>query len=195
MIETDKRLGENHELQVSLPYSQESFGVPKNLYIIGTMNTSDRSIASIDIALRRRFTFKEMMPEPKLISDDLNVFGLNVREIFTILNKRISVLLDRDHQIGHSYFMKLETGENLEKDFKQIWFECIMPLLNEYFYGDWEKLQAILGKPQKDGESFICKLPNAIFATDYSCDNDETFDFTPQNQINFEKALNNAFGA
>lgn len=189
LIEEDKR----ESLSLKLPYSQDPFTVPKNLYIIGTMNTSDRSIASIDIALRRRFTFKEMMPDSTLIDEELEVHGLNIQDIFKTLNERISVLLDRDHQIGHSYFMNLKADKDLETNFKQIWFDCIMPLLNEYFYGDWDKLQALLGKAQDNGESFIKKLSQVKFATDYTCDEDETFDFTPQKDIDFSKALKNAF--
>ncbi|MBR6722961.1 AAA family ATPase [bacterium] len=189
LIEEDKR----ESLSLKLPYSQDPFTVPKNLYIIGTMNTSDRSIASIDIALRRRFTFKEMMPDSTLIDEELEVQGLNIQDIFKTLNERISVLLDRDHQIGHSYFMNLKADKDLETNFKQIWFDCIMPLLNEYFYGDWDKLQALLGKAQDNGESFIKKLSQVKFATSYTCDEDETFDFTPQKDIDFSKALKNAF--
>ena len=136
---------EKNSLTVTLPYSQEKFGVPKNLYILGTMNTSDRSIASVDIALRRRFVFKEMMPDSKLVSD----FRCNFQECFKVLNERISILLDRDHQIGHSYFIKDKYENAGIKDLKQIWFDSIIPLLNEYFYGDWEKLQAILGKAEE----------------------------------------------
>ena len=189
LIEEDKR----ESLSLKLPYSQDPFTVPKNLYIIGTMNTSDRSIASIDIALRRRFTFKEMMPDSTLIDEELEVHGLNIQDIFKTLNERISVLLDRDHQIGHSYFMNLKADKDLETNFKQVWFDCIIPLLNEYFYGDWDKLQALLGKAQDNGESFIKKLSQVKFATDYTCDEDETFDFTPQKDIDFSKALKNAF--
>lgn len=189
LIEEDKR----ESLSLKLPYSQDPFTVPKNLYIIGTMNTSDRSIASIDIALRRRFTFKEMMPDATLIDKNLKVHGLNIQDIFKTLNERISVLLDRDHQIGHSYFMNLKADKDLETNFKQVWFDCIIPLLNEYFYGDWDKLQALLGKAQDNGESFIKKLSQVKFATSYTCDEDETFDFTPQKDIDFSKALRNAF--
>ena len=102
------------------------------------MNTSDRSIASIDIALRRRFKFKEMMPDGKVITQQVE--DINLREIFDNLNKKIKILLDRDHQIGHSYFINVKDKEHL----KQIWFNSIIPLLNEYFYGDWEKLKLVI---------------------------------------------------
>lgn len=194
LIEPDKRKGSQYELKVSLPYSpnDELFGVPKNLYIIGTMNTSDRSIASIDIALRRRFIFKEMMPNVNLVPD-IEVFSIKLRKIFTTLNERISILLDRDHQIGHSYFMKLENSSDFNSDFKRVWYDCVMPLLNEYFYGDWEKLCALLGDFQPEGKSFIKKINNVKFANSYSCDEDETYDFVQESEIKFDAALKNAF--
>ena len=184
LIEEDKR----ENMSVKLPYSQDNFTVPKNLYIIGTMNTSDRSIASIDIALRRRFIFKEMMPNVNLVPD-IKVFGIDLRNIFTTLNERISVLLDRDHQIGHSYFMKI----NNETDLERIWFDNVLPLLNEYFYGDWEKLCALLGDFQPEGKSFIKKINNVKFANSYSCDEDEKYDFVSEANIDFEEAIKNAF--
>lgn len=163
LIETDKRVTPNgdinfentkieeDQLLVTLPYTKSKFGVPSNLYILGTMNTSDRSIASIDIALRRRFIFKEIMPNVNLVPD-VEVFGIELRKIFTTLNERISILLDRDHQIGHSYFMKLENSSDYDSDFKRVWYDCVMPLLNEYFYGDWEKLCALLGDFQPEAQ-------------------------------------------
>ncbi len=196
LIEPDKRKGAEHELKVSLPYSptEEPFGVPKNLYIIGTMNTSDRSIASIDIALRRRFKFVEIMPKPELVAD----FGCKFNVIFEKLNKQISVLLDRDHQIGHSYFINTkyndENGNNNIDTLKEIWFSEILPLLNEYFYGDWEKLCAILGTPKANNKSFIKKIEDVQFANNYCCDEDDRYDFVPKDDINFEEALRNAFG-
>ncbi len=188
LIENDKR----ENLIVKLPYSQEDFTVPKNLYIIGTMNTSDRSIASIDIALRRRFTFEEIMPNKDLVPN-IEVYGIRLPKLFETLNNRISVLLDRDHQIGHSYFIKLKDDENKENNFEKIWFDKVMPLLNEYFYGDWEKLRAILGKPLKDGKSFIKEIDNVKFADAYDCDIEERLDFVQKDKINFKDAINNAF--
>ena len=190
LLEEDKR----NNLSVTLPYSKETFTVPKNLYIIGTMNTSDRTIASIDIALRRRFIFKEIMPDINLIPDRI-IFGIKLKDIFLTLNSRISALLDRDHQIGHSYFMKLDKdkSKDVENDFKRIWFDSIIPLLSEYFYCDWEKLCAILGTPKQNHESFIKKINNVKFASDYICDEDNNFDFDEENKINFEKAIKNAF--
>lgn len=202
LIEPDKRIGAEHELRVTLPYSQQKdFGVPQNLYIIGTMNTSDRSIASVDIALRRRFKFVEMMPKEDVVGSCIIKFSkeeTNLQEIFKKLNQRICALLDRDHQIGHSYFKDVETVTDL----KDVWFDCVMPLLNEYFYCDWEKLQAILGEAEEEkGTSFIQKFKtNDIFAkgTDNPCE--EYYDFRKREDYyandenaKFIKALENAF--
>ena len=186
LIEEDKR----ENLSVKLPYSQEELTVPKNLYIIGTMNTSDRSIASIDIALRRRFKFKEMMPEIDLVAD----FKCNFQECFKTLNERISILLDRDHQIGHSYFIKEKHKESRTEDLKEIWFDSIIPLLNEYFYGDWDKLQAILGEAKADESSFIKKqtINKTTFAKEIDICETESFDFNLK--CDFNSAMKNAFG-
>lgn len=152
LIESDKRVNPNGninfentqiekgQLLVNLPYTKSKFGVPSNLYILGTMNTSDRSIATIDIALRRRFKFIEMMPDKNLVAD----FGIGFKEIFEKLNTRIKLLLDRDHQIGHSYFINTKYENADAVTLKEIWFSEIIPLLNEYFYCDWEKLRRII---------------------------------------------------
>lgn len=184
LIEEDKR----ENLSVRLPYSKDVFTVPKNLYIIGTMNTSDRSIASIDIALRRRFKFKEIMPNSNLVAD----FNCNFKECFEILNKKISVLLDRDHQIGHSYFIEEKYKDSNASELETIWFDSIIPLLNEYFYSDWEKLQALLGNAKKDNTSFIKVVENVSFAKEYSCEEGEMFDFNAK--CDFKAAMQNAFG-
>lgn len=146
LIEDDKRSGNGNELCVKLPYSKTDFSVPSNLYILGTMNTADRSIALLDIALRRRFTFLEIMPEYSII--DVDVGGVNVASLLEGLNIMVSALIDRDHQIGHGYFCEIvDLEEELaKKKLYFIWYKKIIPLLQEYFYNDWEQLKLVLGK-------------------------------------------------
>lgn len=141
LIEDSKRQGAEEELSVTLPYSKKEFSVPNNVYIIGTMNSSDRSLTGLDVALRRRFTFIEMPPKPELLND-VEVEGLNIGELLKVINQRIEVLLDRDHCIGHANFMslkKLPTLEHLARIFKQ----KIIPQLQEYFFDDWAKISLV----------------------------------------------------
>jgi 5-methylcytosine-specific restriction endonuclease McrBC GTP-binding regulatory subunit McrB len=143
LIEPSKRLGEEEEIQLKLPYSNDLFGVPSNLYIIGTMNTADRSIAQIDTALRRRFEFVEMMPDYTTLDGLNDVEGINVPEMLRAINERICYLYDREHQIGHSYFMSLK-NEPTKAKLDGIFRVNIIPLLAEYFYGDWGDIRIIL---------------------------------------------------
>ena len=141
LIEPSKRLGENEELKIRLTYNKKEFGVPKNLYILGTMNTADRSIAMLDIALRRRFNFIEMPPKYNLLKTiNCKEGEINLQDLLEAINTRIEFLLDKDHLIGHSYFINIETFEDLKEVFKN----SIMPLLQEYFYDDFEKIKFIL---------------------------------------------------
>ncbi|WP_423905999.1 McrB family protein [Candidatus Spongiihabitans sp.] len=148
LIEDAKRIGNKDTMTVTLPYSSnsddedDSFGVPNNLYIIGTMNTADRSIALLDTALRRRFDFIEMMPQPDHVLINDNVDGVNCRELLKVMNKRITALLNREHQIGHSYFIGVDDMEKLANVFQH----KIIPLLQEYFYDDWAKIDLVLNK-------------------------------------------------
>ena len=146
LIEDSRRLGEDDATTVTLPYSGDAFGVPDNLYIIGTMNTADRSIQQLDTALRRRFTFVEMMPDAdhELIPEAVD--GVNCREMLRAMNERIAALMDREHQIGHTYLFEVKTLKQLGDRFRN----RIFPLLQEYFYDDWRKIRAVLG-----GNAFV----------------------------------------
>ncbi|MEK6189411.1 MAG: AAA family ATPase [Carnobacterium alterfunditum] len=165
LIEPTKRLGASEQMKVRLPYSKEEFGVPQNVYLLGTMNTADRSIAMMDTALRRRFQFVEMMPDMRLLSN-IYVGDIDIQQMVSVINKRIEVLYDREHTIGHAYFMSLKNDpslENLEKIFKN----AIIPLLQEYFYEDYSKIQLVLGDNAKASElKFILDKPiqmNTLF--------------------------------
>ena len=143
LLEPDKRLGAAHELIVTLPYSKELFGVPCNLDLIGTMNTADRSIEALDTALRRRFEFVECPPDYDLLG--FEVEGVHVGRLLEAINRRLVRLYDRDHLIGHAYFMALEHEPRLEH-LKSIFASRIIPLLQEYFFSDWGRIGLILGK-------------------------------------------------
>lgn len=138
LLEPSKRKGNDEALEVKLPYSQESFSVPNNLYIIGTMNTADRSIALLDTALRRRFEFIEMLPDSKELST--NCDSINLQELLKAMNNRMEFLLDRERSIGHAFFIGVTNLNDLQAVFKH----KILPLLQEYFYDDYAKINAVL---------------------------------------------------
>lgn len=159
LLEADKRKGKDEEISVELPYSKKPFTIPSNLYIIGTMNTADRSVEALDTALRRRFVFEEIMPRPELLRN-IEFEGFNLEELLSTINERIEALLDRDHTIGHSYFIKTNSGdtEALQEAFEN----KIIPLLQEYFYHDYEKIALILGAgfvERKEGKVSFAKFP------------------------------------
>lgn len=154
LLESSKREGAPEALSVTLPYSRSSFAVPDNLYIIGTMNTADRSLAGLDLALRRRFTFVEMPPQPELL-DDVDVDGVNIGALLRVMNQRIAVLLDRDHCIGHAYFMPL-LADNRLPVLRDIFQQKIIPLLQEYFFEDWQRIRWVLNDQNKaDAAAFV----------------------------------------
>jgi len=169
LIEKSKRLGETEELKVKLTYSgaesPEDFGVPNNLFILGTMNSADKSIALVDTALRRRFEFIEYSADQTLLSN--NVEGINLQELLKTINSRIEILLDKDHKIGHAYLINVESKNQLCEAFRN----RIIPLLEEYFFGDYEKIQLVLG----DNAEFNKVKENRVVVNNPSSDQRNLF--------------------
>ncbi len=177
LLEADKRLFAKNQMVTTLPYSKTSFGIPPNLYILGTMNTADKSIALIDVALRRRFGFIELMPDYGALKQNLTSEDADLQEIYSLsidllsyINQQITTLYDRDHQIGHSYLMRMSEATNVDEATESLaftWYHEILPLLQEYFYDAPAKLEKILGKEfvEVDGRSFKFREP--LFGDDF----------------------------
>ena len=183
LIEDSKRLGNDEALEVILPYSKEKFGVPPNLYIIGTMNTADRSVEALDTALRRRFCFVEMMPDEIVIAYK-KFTDYDRAAIMSLINQRIEVLLDRNYTLGHSYFIKA--------DFKNSFENEIIPLLQEYFYNDYGKIGLVLGKGFVREKAITAKNDKSIFA-DFDTKNEvdiiKSYELIPFTEIDFDTAI------
>lgn len=180
LIEKDKRNGAKEELATILPYSKKPFSVPSNLFIIGTMNTADRSIEALDTALRRRFRFHEMPPKPHLLDDEF-IDEIDLQSLLNVINNRIEVLLSSDHKIGHSYFMYDEANniENLKRSFK----DKLIPLLQEYFYGDFAKIAMIIG------EDFIKYVKGQYKASKFMFQHEAIDDFNSKTVWEFNKEI------
>ncbi|MCT8977878.1 AAA family ATPase [Clostridium sp. CX1] len=171
LIEKTKRIGTPEETSTTLPYSKIEFGVPKNVYILGTMNTADRSIALLDTALRRRFEFIEMMPDGDIFAklnnnSDLFVEGVNIKRLLNMINKRIEILYDREHTIGQAYFMDLINNNSID-NLADIFNRKVIPLLQEYFYEDYEKIRLVLADNQVQDEELqfigVTSIPYNLF--------------------------------
>ena len=186
LLEEDKRKGNPEHTEVILPYSGKKFSVPNNVYIIGTMNTADRSVEALDTALRRRFSFVEMQPDPEILSE---VEDVDLSKLLETINKRIEVLIDKDHQIGHSYFIGIQNIDDLRRTFK----DKIIPLLEEYFYGDFGKIGLVLGekfiKQTKYEEKVFAEFP---YEKDFLEDK-KIYHITPSKDWD-EKAFKSIYG-
>lgn len=177
LIETSKRAGEPEALSVNLPYSSDSFTVPNNLYLIGTMNTADRSLTALDTALRRRFEFEPLMPDISVL-DGAVVMGIKLENLLDTLNSRIQALYDSEHTLGHAFFipvslMAKEDEQQAFKLLKRVMKNKVIPLLEEYFYNDWQKIRLVLGDNQKTDQKlqFVRSTENqsdlaALFGND-----------------------------
>lgn len=190
LIEPTKRIGQIEGTSVKLPYSKKLFGVPDNVYLIGTMNTADRSIATIDTALRRRFQFREMQPDPDVL-EGVFVEDISIKELLQRMNLKISALYDREHTIGHAYFTALKNNPTIEA-LASVFENNIIPLLQEYFYEDYEKMRLVLGdnnKPERS-EQFITKdsteFSELFGNTDFDMDDTFRYEINPSAFDNIE---------
>ena len=175
LLEEDKREGAPNEVAVALPHSRERFTLPPNLHVLGTMNTADRSIALIDTALRRRFRFEEMAPDLEQVGDEVE--GINLRDVLKAINNRLEYLLDRDHLIGHAWLMKASTKAKVD----DVMRHKIIPLLAEYFYDDWRRVQAVLG-----GEDDFVKGEELDQPPGLDADEEKRFRWTVQDEFTLE---------
>lgn len=199
LIEPSKRLGHKESLEVVLPYSGDRFSVPDNLYIIGTMNTADRSLALMDTALRRRFDFVEMMPNYKALGDKrlrIDDVEIDIARLLETLNKRIEVLYDREHTLGHAFLIPVK--QHLDVDDHSAAFEelvatfrnKIVPLLEEYFFEDWNKIRLIFGDNKKKDNG----LSSYVLIGEHESSYDEIFganhglDSYEQTKVTYELA-------
>ena len=192
LIEQDKRKGSVNAMSALLPYSKKQFSVPQNVDIYGTMNTADRSVEALDTALRRRFSFVEMLPQPALLKDrgenkSGKVGEIDLIHLLTTINERIEALVDRDHTIGHAFFMDVDSMDSL----RNVFANKVIPLLQEYFYGDYAKMEMVIGPDFFNQEKRTKKVVFAVQNDDVEIPNGnyELMDIL-EATFNFESAIN-----
>ena len=192
LIEQDKRKDASNAMTALLPYSKNQFSVPQNVDIYGTMNTADRSVEALDTALRRRFSFEEMLPKPELLKDkgengSGKVGKIVLEELLITINERIEALVDRDHTIGHAFFMEVDSLDTL----RNVFANKVIPLLQEYFYGDYAKMEMVIGPDFFNSEKRKKKVAFAIQNEDVEI---STGNFELMNILeptfNFDSAIN-----
>ncbi len=144
LLDPDKRLDAPNEVIVTLPYSGELFALPPNLYIVATMNSADRSIAMLDIALRRRFAFVELTPDPGGRLRDVSVDGgVDLEHLLMRLNSIIEQEKGKDYTVGHGYFLDVASADDPRRALYMVFYHKVLPLFQEYFYGNWEHLRSL----------------------------------------------------
>jgi 5-methylcytosine-specific restriction protein B len=180
LLEDDKRGGQPHELRLTLPYSKASFMVPPNLYVLGTMNTADRSVEALDTALRRRFSFHELAPQPQLLRADVE--GIDLARLLAALNERLETLLDRDHRLGHAWLLPVRDLAGLRAAFSQ----KIIPQLQEYFYGHWGRIGQVLGPGFVRRKSPTASLFAGFADEEAADDPSPRYDITPAEEWSAE---------
>lgn len=189
LVEPGKRKGEDEALSVTLPYSKETFQVPRHLHLIGTMNTADRSLALMDTALRRRFDFIEMMPEPDALNG-VTVKGVDLAQMLSVMNRRIEALYDREHTLGHAFFLpvtKLDAEEERFELLQGIFANKILPLLEEYFFEDWAKIRLVLNDHRKPEHQQFIREAREGFAMEELFGDGEEIPLEVENRTSYKR--------
>lgn len=189
LIEPGKRKGEGEALSVTLPYSKEAFQVPRHLHLIGTMNTADRSLALMDTALRRRFDFIEMMPEPEALTG-VTVKGIDLAQMLRVMNRRIEALYDREHTLGHAFFLPVTELDDEDERFEllqSIFANKILPLLEEYFFEDWAKIRLVLNDHRKPEQQQFISEAREGFAMEELFGDGEEIPLEVENRTSYKR--------
>ena len=189
LLESSRRKGMDECLEVFLAQMKVKFSVPANVYVLGTMNTADKSLTALDAALRRRFEFVEMMPDPDVLKGRM-IMDVNLSKLLAVINNRIELLYDREHMLGHAYFIPVKTIDDLA----QCMINKIIPQLQDYFFDDYEKMCWVLGKAADPRQCKFIKLRkrnrfqmNFNLPDVYDIETDYNVFLNPQNYIDIYK--------